>query len=192
MAISRTRLLMMGVGDAATVHHYCCRSRVVGDPFLGLALPAIVGGIKKIGGLFKKGPTSSAAKYTQLSPMQKLAQVLPLPAVSPQTAQNLGIGIAGIAGAAAAAIAGAPGIVGGAGSVLSKMRTMGGAGGVRAVARPIGLPGMRHRRHMRSTNIKALGRATRRLASFHRLAMATERHLSHLVRRRAAPQRRRK
>src|SRR5713101_1951405 len=191
MAISRTRLLMMGVGDAALGHHLTCRTRVlssrmsVGDPGFLSALKSIGGAALSFvpgGGAIQRGlsVTGSLLSKRRTAPMMSRLPGVPtamapqptvfnrilnrLPNITPTQARSAGLGVA-------ASALGALGI----GHVL-------GAAAPTAV-HGMRMPGRRHRR-MRVTNIKALGRSTRRLAGFHKLSQHVEQQLSHLVRRR--------
>ena len=196
MALSRTRLLMMGIGDPALAHHLCCRTRVlssrmsVGDPgFLsalksigGAALSFVPGGGVVKHGLSIAGSILSRPKTPVLArggaPMVMAPQpsvvnrILnrALPNITPTQARAGGFGVAGAA-------LGALGI----GQIF------GGGAVPPAVAAAAGM--RRRRRRMRVTNIKALGRSTRRLAGFHKLSQHVEQQLSHLVRRRTRTRR---
>ena len=188
MALSRTRLLMMGVGDAATCHQLTCRSRViraaVGDPgFLsalksigGAALSFVPGGgavsasLRAAGSALSRPKAPSTAPFVPYRPPMVMAPqptlinraLNLLPNITPAQARAGGLGIAGAA--------------------------LGALGIGAAVAPRVTKDGRithRRRHRMRVTNIKALGRSTRRLAGFHKLAQHVEAQLSHLVRRRA-------
>lgn len=190
MALSRTRLLMMGVGDPASCAFLSNRTRVlssrrsVGDPgFLsalksigGAALSFVPGGgaarlaISKAGSMLSRPPILSATgRPMAMAPQTSLVNraLNLLPNITPAQARAGGLGIAGAALSAA-----------GLGAVLGRPSAAAPAAGAATFF------GGRRRRRMRATNIRALGRATRRLASFHKLAVHTEQQLSHLVRRR--------
>jgi hypothetical protein len=186
MAISRTRLLMMGIGDPAVCHALTRRTIVVGDPGIGGFFKRIAGAAGNIGASFVPGgaigrdlirrslgagaPARPPALFQAPRPSLLQRGLNLLPNITPQQARSGGIALAGTA-------IGALG-----GGVLG--RFLGGAAGPAPTGGRM-IAGGRRRRHMRATNVKALRRATRRLSSFHRLAVSTESALSHLVRRRS-------
>lgn len=185
MAIPRTRLLMAGIGDPALCHALTRRTIVVGDPGLFSVLGRFAKGfVKGAAGLpIGRAAPTPTPMFSPPAPTITQRALNLLPNITPQQARTGGLFVAGTAGGLAAG-----GALGRAGSILTAGKNVLGGllGGGGTAAGAVARGGMRggRRRHMRATNVKALRRATRRLAGFHRLAVATERSLGHLVRHR--------
>lgn len=190
MALTRTQIVAMGVGDPGVAHQLCCRSRVVGDPGLLNVFRKIGGGLKKVVGIGAKvaplalGPIAGPALGMATSILRRptttaMVKRPMLPPSSISSAKKVGLGLAG--------------------GLLTSLGQFGpGFSPTTIGPGPVMIPGgarapfFRRRRRMNVANQRALRRATSRVAGFHRLAVSAERALSHLVRKRGRARKRRK
>jgi len=153
-----------------------------GDPFLGALIPAIGGLVKfaapKIARFLGFG-AKSAGRGTMVPSVGPMTSAM---AGRPASRSALIARVPGVAGRFLPRIIKAGAAGGIAGTVVSgASQLLGGAGGSVLIDALTGEPVQRRRRRMNPLNPKALRRATRRLASFNKMAKKTQSELAKLA-----------